>query len=245
MLLSHIAIGCKCKMYPVNKKGGSIAGMTIYPSIEDIPDTIDFAIIAVPAHLVPSAVEACRANVVVGVEILSSGFREAGTPEGIALEEELQAIAKHGVRVIGPNCFRNLLSEIGAYHAAGAGSVKKIRRCGAAFAKRRPFGGFCSHRQVERNKLFQGCQLWKRLRSQGDGNVAVSSAGFRNKSDLHVHRGRQRRARISFRPEGNGQRETCHSDKGWSLRFGKQSRSQPYGIARRTESYLGSCAETV
>jgi len=56
MLLSHIAIGCKCKMYPVNKKGGSIAGMTIYPSIEDIPDTIDFAIIAVPAHLVPSAV---------------------------------------------------------------------------------------------------------------------------------------------------------------------------------------------
>ena len=40
MLLSHIAIGCKCKMYPVNQKGGSIAGMTIYPSIEDIPDTI-------------------------------------------------------------------------------------------------------------------------------------------------------------------------------------------------------------
>ena len=105
MLLSHIAIGCKCKMYPVNQKGGSIAGMTIYPSIEDIPDAIDFAIIAVPAHLVSSAVEACRQKGAVGVEILSSGFRETGTPEGIILEEELQAIAKRGIRVIGPNCF--------------------------------------------------------------------------------------------------------------------------------------------
>ncbi|HUN54673.1 MAG TPA: CoA-binding protein [Smithella sp.] len=105
ILLSLIAIGCECKLYPVNKKGGSIAGMTIYPSIEDIPDKIDFAIIAVPAHLVPSAVEACRLKGAVGVEILSSGFREIGTPEGIALEEELQAIAKKGIKVIGPNCF--------------------------------------------------------------------------------------------------------------------------------------------
>ena len=105
ILLSHIAIGCKCKLYPVNKKGGSIAGMTIYPSIEAIPDTIDFAIIAVPAHMIPSAVESCRLKGAVGVEILSSGFRETGTSEGIALEEELQTIAGRGIRVIGPNCF--------------------------------------------------------------------------------------------------------------------------------------------
>ncbi len=105
ILLSHLAIGCKCKLYPVNKRGGSIKGMTIYPSIEAIPDTIDFAIIAVPAHQVPLAVEACRRKGAVGAEILSSGFRETGTPEGIALEEELQTIARRGIRVIGPNCF--------------------------------------------------------------------------------------------------------------------------------------------
>lgn len=105
IFLSHLAIGYEGKLYPVNKRGGSIEGMTIYPSVEAIPDTIDFAIIAVPAQLVPSAVEACRRKGAVGAEVLSSGFRETGTQEGIALEEELQAIAKRGIRVLGPNCF--------------------------------------------------------------------------------------------------------------------------------------------
>ena len=40
-----------------------------------------------------------------GAEILSSGFSETGTPEGIALEEELKIVARRGIRVIGPNCF--------------------------------------------------------------------------------------------------------------------------------------------
>jgi acyl-CoA synthetase (NDP forming) len=105
IFLSHLAIGYEGKLYPVNKRGGSIEGMKIYPSIETIPDTIDFAIIAVPAQLVPSAVEACRRKGAVGAEVLSSGFRETGTSEGVALEEELQAIAKKGIRVLGPNCF--------------------------------------------------------------------------------------------------------------------------------------------
>ncbi len=105
ILLSHIAIGCKSRLYPVNKRGGSIAGIKIYTSIEEIPDKIDFGIISVPAPQVPSAVEACRQKGAVGVEILSSGFRETGTSEGIVLEEELQTIAKQGIRVIGPNCF--------------------------------------------------------------------------------------------------------------------------------------------
>jgi acyl-CoA synthetase (NDP forming) len=105
IFLSHRAIGYKGKLYPVNKRGGSIEGMTIYPSVEDIPDIIDFAIIAVPANMVPLTLDACRRKGAVGAEVLSSGFREVGTKEGIALEEELQAIARQGIRVLGPNCF--------------------------------------------------------------------------------------------------------------------------------------------
>jgi acyl-CoA synthetase (NDP forming) len=105
IFLSHLAIRYEGKLYPVNKRGGSIGGTKIYPSVDAIPENIDFAIIAVPAHLVPSTLEACRKKGAVGAEVLSSGFREIGTPEGIALEEELQAIARKGIRVIGPNCF--------------------------------------------------------------------------------------------------------------------------------------------
>jgi len=105
IFLSHLAIGYAGKLYPVNRNGGSIEGMTIYPSIEAIPDKIDFAIIAVPAKHVTSALEACRIKGAVGAEVLSSGFSETGTPEGVALEEELRTVAGRGIRVLGPNCF--------------------------------------------------------------------------------------------------------------------------------------------
>jgi acyl-CoA synthetase (NDP forming) len=105
ILLSHLAIGYEGKLYPVNKRGGVTEGLKIYPSIEEIPGKIDFAVIAIPAGNVPSAVESCLKKGAAGVEILSSGFSETGTDEGIALENELRLIAARGIRILGPNCF--------------------------------------------------------------------------------------------------------------------------------------------
>jgi acyl-CoA synthetase (NDP forming) len=105
ILRSLLAIGFSGEIYPVNARGGSIEGLTIYPSLEDIPNPIDFAIIAVPATQVPSVLESCRKKGAVGAEILSSGFSESGTPEGIVLENEIKKCAAKGMRVIGPNCF--------------------------------------------------------------------------------------------------------------------------------------------
>ena len=105
ILRSLLTIGFSGKIYPVSARGGSIEGLTIYPSVEDIPDTIDLAIIAVPAPHVPSVLEACRKKGALGAEVLSSGFSESGTQEGIALENEIRKVAARGIRVIGPNCF--------------------------------------------------------------------------------------------------------------------------------------------
>ncbi len=105
ILSSLISIGFDGELFPVNPKGGSIHGLDIYTSVEAIPGDIDFAIIALPAHLVPDALESCRRKGAAGAEILSAGFRESGTPEGAALEERVRAIAARGIRVIGPNCF--------------------------------------------------------------------------------------------------------------------------------------------
>ena len=113
ILRSLLAIGFSGRIYPVNSRGGSIEGLTIYSSVEDIPDTIDFAIIAVPAQHVPSVLDSCRKKGAVGAEILSSGFKELGTPDGIRLEEELQKMAVKGIRVIGPNCFGIYCPESG------------------------------------------------------------------------------------------------------------------------------------
>lgn len=105
ILRSLLSIGYEGDLYPVNRKGGSIAGLQIYRAVEDIPVEIDFAVIAVPAEYVPDALEACRKKGAAGAEILSSGFSEVGTPEGDALDRRVKEIAARGIRVLGPNCF--------------------------------------------------------------------------------------------------------------------------------------------
>ncbi len=105
MLRSISAMGFEGKIYPVNPKGGMLSGIPIYKMVEDIPDQVDFAVIAVNARYVPDALEACRKIGVAGAEILSSGFSELGTEEGKELERQIQKIAARGIRVVGPNCF--------------------------------------------------------------------------------------------------------------------------------------------
>jgi len=105
ILMSLQQIGFEGTIYPVNSRGGEIAGMKIYASVDEIPAQIDFAIITVPAEAVPDAIDACRRKGAAGAEILSAGFSEMGTPEGVALEERIREAAERGVRVIGPNCF--------------------------------------------------------------------------------------------------------------------------------------------
>jgi acyl-CoA synthetase (NDP forming) len=105
MLKAITAMGFEGEIFPVNLKGGTIAGLNIFKSVEDIPEGIDFAIIAVTARYVPEALEACLKKGAAGAEILSSGFSELGTEEGKELERRIKEIADKGIRVVGPNCF--------------------------------------------------------------------------------------------------------------------------------------------
>ncbi len=100
-----VAIGYEGSIYGVNPKGGEYCGRKLYRSVQEIPEPIDFAIIAVPAEHVPKALEDCRLKGAAGAEILSSGFSELGTPEGLRLEREIRDICSRGIRVVGPNCF--------------------------------------------------------------------------------------------------------------------------------------------
>lgn len=104
-VLTLLNFGFKGELYPVNPKGGTIAGLNIYKTVESIPGDLELAIIAVPAPFVPEALEACRKKGVIGAEILSAGFKELGTPEGKALEEKIKQVVDKGIRVVGPNCF--------------------------------------------------------------------------------------------------------------------------------------------
>jgi acetate---CoA ligase (ADP-forming) len=91
-------------IYPVNPGIDQILGLKAYPSITDVPDPIELAVIMVGAAQVPDTLEACGRRGLKVVIVISGGFKEAG-PDGAALERSLPAIAaRYGLRLIGPNC---------------------------------------------------------------------------------------------------------------------------------------------
>jgi acetyltransferase len=92
-------------VFPVNPFRKTVQGIAAYPSISKIPQKIDLAIIATPAHTVPQIVEECGKAGVSGIIIISSGFRETGA-DGTALEKQVLEHQKtFGMRIIGPNSF--------------------------------------------------------------------------------------------------------------------------------------------
>ncbi|MGD9092050.1 MAG: CoA-binding protein, partial [Anaerolineales bacterium] len=88
----------------VNPRGGGLMGRPIYPSIAEVPDPVDLAIILIPAHAVPKALEECGKRGVRAVIISSGGFREVGQ-EGADLEgRSLRIAEQYDMRILGPNC---------------------------------------------------------------------------------------------------------------------------------------------
>jgi len=103
-LSALLKFGYEGRLYPVNPNGGEFFGLKAYSNVRDISDSVDLAIIAVPAHIVSRVLEDCLAKGIKAAEVLSAGFREGGN-EGLRLEKELQDIATRGIKIIGPNCF--------------------------------------------------------------------------------------------------------------------------------------------
>ncbi len=96
--------GYEGKIYPVNIHKKEIFGSKVYQSVAQLPETVDLAVIATPAKTVPDIVQQCGKVGIVGVIILSAGFKETG-PEGQRLEEKiLEAKRKYNMRIVGPNC---------------------------------------------------------------------------------------------------------------------------------------------
>ncbi len=96
--------GYQGKIYPINPQGGQILGLKVYTSVKEVPDSIDLAVVAIPAKLIPPVTEECGEKGVKSMIIISAGFKETGK-EGAELEMQVAAIAKkYGLRIQGPNC---------------------------------------------------------------------------------------------------------------------------------------------
>lgn len=123
-------------VFPVNPKHSSVLGIKAYPTIANVPDRVDLAVVATPAPGVPDVIAACVEAGVRGAIIISAGFKEVGL-EGSELERQVVESARRGrMRIIGPNCLgvMNPLTGLNATFAgamARPGSIGFISQSGA------------------------------------------------------------------------------------------------------------------
>ena len=91
-------------IYLINPTVPEILGRATYPSLRDVPDSVDLAVITTSYDHVAQAVDDCIAHRVKGIVIITAGFSETG-PMGRTLEEQMVARCHaHGIRIIGSNC---------------------------------------------------------------------------------------------------------------------------------------------
>lgn len=91
-------------VYPVNPNADTINSLRAYPSVRDLPEQVDLAIIAVPRDQVLGAVDDCAARGVRALVVITAGFAETNQ-EGRDLQRRLlEKVRGHGMRMIGPNC---------------------------------------------------------------------------------------------------------------------------------------------
>lgn len=97
------AAGYPGACYPVNVRGGTVAGERAYRSVLDLPEPPDHAFVLVGHAAVADVIAQCAQAGVTVATVLSGGFGEAG-PTGVVRQRALTEIARvGGVRLLGPN----------------------------------------------------------------------------------------------------------------------------------------------
>jgi acyl-CoA synthetase (NDP forming) len=109
-----VEYGFKGPIYPVNPNYPEIMGLKTYPSVRDIPDTVDFAISCVNASQVTGMLEDLAEKGVKGVHLYTARFSETGRQDAAELEQTVLKLAlEKGIRLIGPNCMGIYFPKVG------------------------------------------------------------------------------------------------------------------------------------
>jgi len=107
--------GFSGQVYPINPHAAALDGLRCLASVDDLPQNIDMAVIAVPPAVVPEVAAQCGQRGVRSLVVITSGLGDQGA--------DLLAICRrHGMRLVGPSCsgvavpFLGLDATFGAEH---------------------------------------------------------------------------------------------------------------------------------
>lgn len=154
------------RVYVVNPSAPAVSGMPAYKNVNDIPDEVDVALVAVPAEAVTDVVLDCANKGVHGLIVISSGFAETGE-EGRRRQRHLAGLCRsYGLRLIGPNCLGAINTDPSVQVNASLSSVMPAR--GRA-------GFFCQSGAL-------GSAILEKVKNRGLGISTFVSAG--NRADV-------------------------------------------------------------
>jgi acetate---CoA ligase (ADP-forming) len=123
-------------VYPVNPREKEIAGLKCHSAVGEIDDSVDMAVVSVPAERAVQVARECGEKGVRGLVVVTAGFKEVGSA-GLKLERELLSISRrYNMRLLGPNCvgLMDTHTPLNASFARGfpeQGSISFISQSGA------------------------------------------------------------------------------------------------------------------
>lgn len=100
------------ELFAVNRRADHVMGVPSYPTVDDLPIAVDYALIALPPAAVPEALAAAARRGVSIAQILTSGFGE-DAPSGVPYSALLDAISGSDLRIMGPNCLGSYVPRAG------------------------------------------------------------------------------------------------------------------------------------
>jgi acetate---CoA ligase (ADP-forming) len=113
-------VGYPGRIYPIHPSAREILGLKAYPSVQEIPGTVDCAVIALSVDKALPALEELHEHGIHNAVLYASGFAETGA-EGAALQDKLaRYCSDHSINLCGPNCLGlySVASRVSLYSAS-------------------------------------------------------------------------------------------------------------------------------